>query len=75
MTDVTLESFGLTEQDVDDFYDATDPMAYEGECNQCEDGMILVCPDDLCRGDGGCYNYRKVGCYKVCTNCKGEGRV
>lgn len=53
---------------------------YDGlPCQFCDEGMVLVCPDDLCRGNGGCRNLPgrrvKEGCYGVCPYCKGDWAV
>jgi len=50
---------------------------YDGfPCQFCDEGMVVVCPDDLCRGNGGCRNFPgrrpKQGCYGVCPYCKGD---
>ncbi len=45
---------------------------YDDEtCQECDDGMILICPDDMCRGCGGCGDYMRPGCYAVCS-CQKE---
>lgn len=47
---------------------------YPGACQECDDGMIMACPDDMCRGMGYCpWDPPRVGCYVVCPYCDGDG--
>jgi len=42
-------------------------------CPHCDGtGMVMVCPDDLCRGAGECFHR---GGMRVCGYCKGEGEI
>lgn len=51
--------------DDDDWYEEDGP-----ECDpRCEDGVIVVCPDDMCRGSGGCGRYGNASCYRYCPGC------
>ncbi len=36
------------------------------DCRCDGDGLIVTCPDDLCRSDGGCGRFADRGCYAVC---------
>ena len=54
--------------ELDEFYDGL-------PCQFCDEGLVVVCPDDLCRANGGCVGLgrrMKEGCYGVCPHCKGE---
>ncbi len=62
------------EPDVDpgertDDYDEWDDY---GECGWCGGaGEILACPDDLCRGHGGCLDDQyRAECYVPCSRCR-----
>ena len=54
------------ESDYDFYPDSHDP------CQHCEDGVYLVCPDDLCRGNGGCGKTSDPSCYRLCPHCGGS---
>jgi hypothetical protein len=41
-------------------------------CPHCEDGQILVCIDDMCRGAGECFHGDG---YATCPHCKGTGEI
>jgi hypothetical protein len=41
-------------------------------CPHCEDGAILVCIDDMCRGSGECFHGDG---YATCPYCKGTGEI
>lgn len=52
-----------TGYDTDDDFDTT--------CQRCDgEGEILICLDDLCRGQGYCIHGDG---YATCPNCKGAG--
>lgn len=64
-----------SERDGDDFCDDYDPdpdLEYCARC--CNEGMVCVCIDDMCRGmdPEGCGDYDKPYCYAICPDCKGE---
>ena len=52
-------------------------MPYSHYCQHCDEGLRMICPDDLCRGaetclrDGG----PTKGCYVLCRYCRGDGYV
>ena len=53
-------------EDLDEFYDGL-------PCQRCDEGFVVVCPDDLCLANGGCGDFRPGnGCYGVCPHCKGN---
>lgn len=43
-------------------------------CWHCEDGVMLVCMDDLCRGSDQCF-FEKPNCggIVICPHCNGSG--
>jgi hypothetical protein len=41
-------------------------------CPHCEDGVILICIDDMCRGAGECFHGDG---YATCPHCKGSGDI
>ena len=44
------------------------------DCQTCNPdllGMVIVCPDDMCRGGEGCGEFDDPSCYRVCPDCKG----
>ena len=58
--------------DLDDEH--RDPDFLDG-CVHCDEGMIMICPDDLCRGAGECFGgngYDDKTCFVVCPHCRGE---
>ena len=44
-------------------------------CDRCQgEGVIMVCPDDLCRNSGQCAMGGS-DCFGTCYQCKGTGEV
>lgn len=45
-------------------------------CWRCNEGLVMVCPDDLCRGADEClgarYGRRIKNCFRECPECKGD---
>lgn len=62
----------LAAQD-DDWHDHDDSLP----CDRCEgEGVIMVCPDDLCRNSGSCaLGETDLSCFGTCYQCKGTGGV
>ena len=46
-------------------------------CTRCQgEGVIMVCPDDLCRNSGQCaLGETDLSCFGTCYQCKGTGEV
>jgi hypothetical protein len=52
----------------DDDYDYDD-YAEPAPCWRCDEGVVVTCPDDLCRGQGSCmHGDGEI----VCPECHGE---
>ena len=60
-----MEPNRLDREDADDDPWSDDPV---GCCN-CDEGMIVVCMDDLCRNSGWCMHGDGMA---VCPTCRGE---
>lgn len=55
-----------TGPDNDDDYDDSDIG-----CVNCEEGFVMCCVDDLCRGAGWCLSGKNdKSCWKACSICK-----
>ena len=53
-------------------YDDWDQYEPEQGCARCDgEGLIVVCPDDMCRATEGCGRFADRSCYRVCPECKG----
>lgn len=60
----TPEDFEAQERsEFDDDY-----ASYDGPCGECQDGMIVTCIDDICRGAGYCMHGDGE---RLCPRCGG----
>lgn len=51
-----------------------DDYDYSEQCPHCEDGVIMACVNDICRGCGYCFsNIPNCNGWQICNICKGSG--
>ena len=50
------------------------PRELEDDCRRCDEfGLVVVCPDDVCRAAGECLHGDEG--MALCPDCGGSGRI